>query len=557
MGLGHDVSVDKKNNKFRRIVKNESPEVLAALLESMAEHIEGQKKRITKLEIEKASRDQSHFNLEEKLKLIRRSLYGKKSEVRPEASDRPREKSQADNLLFSQSLFPTDEVRDEAGKTIKTRWENLETQEVEVGIPADILEEESRLRLIEKHSLEAWSDLWEEIPNAFETVTQIEIIERRYVKKVYKKKKYKLKDHFTCQVDDKDVILTAQVPNLLPGMNYSAHFVASVVADKYISHMPLERQTREMESLGLKGIKNSTLSRLCAVAAASLEPLQDKILTELIRSDLALHLDETPWNIQNKHERDGYMWVISNHSGSYYFFKPTRSAKVLNEKLRGYTGPVVTDGLESYNAVLKEAKIPHAYCWAHARREFFNLESHDPSVTPILDLIDGLFKIERKAKSFEELKTLRSIESVQVIKDLKNILRDEYPKSRDGSQKRKAILYIEKRWSGFELFLTDTRVPLSNNEAERTIRHAVMGRKNYYGSGAYTGADTAATLFTIIESCKKNDLDPRSYLELVLKWIAEGSEDIRTPLEQARLRNGSFRLLLPPTTDFANKALSL
>ena len=73
---------------------------------------------------------------------------------------------------------------------------------------------------------------------------------------------------------------------------------------------------------------------------------------------------------------------------------------------------------------------------------------------------------------------------------------------------------------------------------ERTIRHAVVGRKNYYGSGSHTGADTAATLFTIIESCKKNDLHPRSYLQLVLQWIADGAEahDIRTPLEQARLR---------------------
>lgn len=526
-----------QSNKYKRIVKNESPEVLAALMESMAEHIESQKKLIAKLEAEKAAKDQQNFNIEEKLKLIRRLLYGKKSESRPEASDRPREKSQADNLLFSQAMFPTDEVRDESGKTIQTRWKNLESQEVEVDIYEDTFEEEARLRLIEKHSTEKWSDLWEEIPNAFERVTQIEVIERRYVKKIYKKKKYKLKDHFTNQVDNKDIILTAHVPNLLPGMNYSTDFVSSVVADKYISHMPLERQTREMESLGLKGIKNSTLSRLCAVAAASLEPVRDKILSELLQSDLALHLDETPWGIQNRHESDGYMWVISNRVGSYYFFKPTRSAKVISEKLRGYVGPVVTDGLESYDSVLEKENIPHAYCWAHARREFLNLESHDVSVTPILDLIDELFKIEHKAKDFDQLKILRSTESTEVIKRFKNLLLEEYPKSREGSQKRKAIMYIEKRWPGFEMFLTDTRVPLSNNEAERTIRHAVVGRKNYYGSGSFTGADTAATLFTIIESCKKNDIDPRSYIQLALNHIANAVENIETPLGRARERN--------------------
>ncbi|MEK6773351.1 MAG: hypothetical protein AABY64_05390 [Bdellovibrionota bacterium] len=70
----------------------------------------------------------------------------------------------------------------------------------------------------------------------------------------------------------------------------------------------------------------------------------------------------------------------------------------------------------------------------------------------------------------------------------------------------------------------------------KNVGHAVVGRKNYYGSGSHTEAATAATLFTIIESCKKNDIDPRTYIQLVLKWIAEGSEDVQTPLEQARLR---------------------
>ena len=310
-------------------------------------------------------------------------------------------------------------------------------------------------------------------------------------------------------------------------------FVASVVSDKYISHIPLERQTRQMESLGLKGMKNSTLSRLCALAASSLEPVQEEILSELLQSDVSLHLDETPWKIQNKDEKDGYMWVISNRVGSYYFYKSTRSAKVLKEKLAGYSGPVVTDGFESYVGVLEEAKIPHAFCWAHARREFLPLESHDPGVKPILDTIDELFRIERGARTFSELKILRETESQKVTERLKELLVAEYKKSREGSQKRKAILYVQTRWAGFTRFLKDTRIPLSNNEAERTIRHAVMGRKNYYGSGNQTGAETAATLFTIIESAKKNDLDPRTYLLSALTDIASGREAL-TPFALAR-----------------------
>jgi hypothetical protein len=101
---------------------------------------------------------------------------------------------------------------------------------------------------------------------------------------------------------------------------------------------------------------------MAALAAASLEPMQEEILTEdLLKSDLGLHLDETPWKIQARDEKDGFMWVISNRYGSYYFFKPTRSGQVLREKLNGYTGPALTDGFGGYN-VLAELGVQQGFC---------------------------------------------------------------------------------------------------------------------------------------------------------------------------------------------------
>ena len=182
---------------------------------------------------------------------------------------------------------------------------------------------------------------------------------------------------------------------------------------------------RDMESLGLRGIKNSTLSQMAALAAASLETIAESILYEdLTPADLALHIDETPWKIQNKHEKDGYMWIISNRYGAYYFFKPTRSGQVLKEKLGGYHGPAVTDGFSGYS-VLEEIGIEQAFCWAHARREFLRIEGHDPTVKPILDLIDQLFAIERKSTSFTHLAELRKNESTGIAASLKQLLFDD------------------------------------------------------------------------------------------------------------------------------------
>lgn len=508
-------------DRIKKIIEKESnPEVLRGIISLTVADNERLREAIDKIQKENADREQQLLNFEESIKALRKEIFAASSEKRCEASDRPRDKSQTEALLFSQSAFPSPETRAEAkSKLLKN--------EIEHHISVDELKRESELREIKNAS----SEQWEELNGVFDQVTILQVHERTYSLEVHKKKKYKLKSEFNFA--DKDVIITAAGPDqLLPGMNYSTDFVASVVSDKYISHMPLERQTREMESLGLKGIKTSTLSRHCALAAGSLEPIQNKILVELKTSDVALHLDETPWKIQNKNQKDGYMWVISNRLGSYYFFKPTRSGQVIKEKLIGYSGAVLTDAYSGYNA-LDETEIKQGFCWAHARRQFLPLEDHDPSVKPILDDIDKIFAVERRANTFEELKLLRECESKKIANDLRDKLFAEYPNSRGGSQKRKAIEYLTKRWDGFTLFLNDIRLPLSNNEAERTIRHAVVGRKNYYGANTHSGAETAATLFTVIESCKKNDVDPRSFLYMSLQAAARG-EDLVTPLEYAR-----------------------
>lgn len=504
--------------RTRKLIENEDPRVLAALYDSMKSEITRLQGVVSVLQKENAEKEQRSFNIEEQIKLLRRSIFGRKSEKR-DATDRPRDKSQTEALEFSQAAFPSPENRDG-----KTSFEKLETKEIEHRIENVELENESRLRDIENPSADQWSET-----ALFDQVTRIQIIERSYVREIHKKFKYKLRSEFNSS--DKDVIITAEAPAvLLAGMNYTTEFVASVIADKYISHVPLERQTREMESLGLKGMKTSTLSRFCALGAATLEQVQEKILKEdLLTSDLALHLDETPWKIQLKDQKDGYMWVVSNRYGSYYFYRPTRSGQVIKEVLEGYQGPVVTDGYQGYN-ILEEEDVSQAFCWAHARRNFLPLEDHDPTVKPILDDIDALFAVEREGG---DLLTRRKEKSEPILERLKKRLLEEFPNSRPGSQKRKAIEYLTSRWKGFTIFVNDTRVPLSNNEAERTIRHAIMGRKNYYGSHNHSGAETAATLFTLIESCKKNDIDPRSFLLMSLQRAANG-EDLETPLGYAR-----------------------
>ncbi len=514
-------------DKIKKLIANESPEVLRALILSMAEDNDRMKSAIKKYEDEKLNASQSRLNIEEQIKIFKRKIFGRSKEDREERSKGER-KSEEESRLFAQAAFP---LPDDSQKTQKEKWAGLAVTELFHEMSAEELKAESAARGIENPS----SNQWRELAGVVDKITTIQIIERSYEKQVHNKKKYRLNDEFNPDKDEKDVIVTAAGPaSLLPGMSYSTEFVASVVSDKYVLHMPLARQATEMNSLGLPGIRTSTLSRFCALSAASLEEMCERIKVELLEEAkrIALHLDETPWRIQNKEQKDGYMWVISSRLGSYYFYKPTRSGEVMREMLEGYTGRVLTDAYAGYN-ILDEIGIEQGFCWSHARRGFIPLEKDDPGAKAILDDIDDLFRIEREAKTFEGLKILRDEKSRPVVERLRLKLIEEYPKSRPKSLKRKAIEYLMKRWNGFTLFLDDIRLPLSNNEAERTIRHAVVGRKNYHGSNNHTGAETAATHFTIIETCKKNDIDPRQFILMTLKRIAAG-KPVWTPLEYAK-----------------------
>ena len=76
-------------------------------------------------------------------------------------------------------------------------------------------------------------------------------------------------------------------------------------------------------------------------------------------------------------------------------------------------------------------------------------------------------------------------------------------------------------WSALSIFLEVAFIQLTNNETERTIRQAVMERKNFYSSRSIDGANLAVILYTIIESSKKVEIDPRKYLLETITLTAE------------------------------------
>lgn len=506
---------------MRSLEQETNPDVLRLAALWLRDRCSQLEKDLSEARAQKELEKQTQLALNDQLLIFRKMIFGKSSEKRSEASDRKRDEEESQMLLHAQILVPPPKE-----KQVK----KLEEQEAYFELGDEGLEIESRLRELANPS----SGQWEKVDKFCEESREVHVLERRYVVIVNKRQKYRLKKEFNNT--DKDIIITAPGPvKLMPGCQYSIDFAVEVVADKYISHTPFERQVREMASLGLYSMNTKTLYNLSQAVAVHLEPVAERIKNDILKASLSVHADETPWPIQIKDQDDGYMWVISNMAGSYYAFEPSRSGLIIKALLEGYQGTVMCDGFVGYNRLKKEVPgVRLAHCWAHVRRNFFRIKENYPTeTTEILDLIDELFAVERQAKTFEDLKLLRDKISRALIGKIKTWCETKWPAARPETELKKAIDYITKYWAGLTVFLDDMTVALSNNEAERAIRHAVMGRKNAYGSRTHNGADVAATLYTISESCKKVLLDPRTYIAMAVKMSAQGHSP-PTPLEYAR-----------------------
>lgn len=511
---------------IERLIKNESnPEVLRELSLFILQQTKELSLELASYKRIAAEKAESQAWLNSKLeahlhKLQRRFFENGRESLRTRARDR-RSDPDKQLLLHAKSL---------AGEAPKNEKSNLPVKErTHFGGVLEILS------LAQKGdpSLTEENSAIEEMKGFSEDSTEITITERIYTKVLHKRQKYKVKNRETA----KETIVTAPGPvKLLPGSRYSVDFALSVVGGKFLNHLPYERQRKDMKRLGLD-IPVMTMFRLTEQVSLHMGEVAEQIRRDIFKSGLACHLDETRWPILSQHADNGQMWVLSNQAGSYYQFEPSRSGSIADELLKGFVGAVLTDKFSGYLHFRTEKSIVWGLCWSHARREFLDLRvAYESEVVKIVDLIDDLFAIERRARTWSELESLRLLESKPKLAEIKTLLEEIRAEFFDQDDFCKAANYVLSAWKEFSAFADDVRLPLSNNDAERALRHAVLGRKNFNGSKTINGADVAATLYTLIESCKKVELDPVDYM----KYVIEENHYDRTPLTPLR-RAQQFR----------------
>ena len=345
-----------------------------------------------------------------------------------------------------------------------------------------------------------------------EVTERAHMIPARIVVKRYERPKYACPDGHAVKV--------APLPDgVVDRGKYEASVYAFVATSKYGDHLPLNRIQRILKRYGVHLPRQTMWDLLVRLDELVAQPVLRQMRQELLE-ERALQTDETPIRVQQegkKGTKQGYLWSWRNVRGSptekvVADFCMDRSAKGPTAFLGDWTGTLLTDGFDGTNPVAVKNDITRAGCFAHARRKFRDaMESGDNRAGAALKEIGELFAIERELVDRANVEGLdlaglaalrlreRGARSKPALERLfaNAFALDEDPSVARGSRLQKAVTYLINQRKPLLAHLEHGEIPIHNNDTERALRHAALGRKNWMINGSPRGGEVAARLYSL------------------------------------------------------------
>ena len=314
----------------------------------------------------------------------------------------------------------------------------------------------------------------------------------------------------------------------LPAPGLLAHILVS----KYCDHLPLYRQEQIYAQRHQVPLSRQTLARWVELAADWLKPIYEQIRTGVMAGGY-VQVDETPIDYlepANGKTKQGYLWTGSRPGGEVFFhWETSRAAACLDNLIPAtFTGTIQCDGYVAYRAFANRRgqTIELAGCWAHVRRKFHEaLEASPRLASWLLGQIQQLYRVETNLRTHQAGPRLRAAvrasESRPVVKRIERALlklkasKRQLPQSLLGT----AIDYALGQWRTLEIYLADGRVEIDNNLVENAIRPTAIGKKNWLFVGEADAGQRSAIIYTVIETCRRQGLNPYQYLRDVLSRL--------------------------------------
>lgn len=333
----------------------------------------------------------------------------------------------------------------------------------------------------------------------------------------------------------------AQVPapsRVIAGGHATPALLSHILISKYCDHLPLYRQSQILARQGVE-ITRSTLAGWVGGACWWLDALHERLGKDILASD-CLYADDTPLPVLDPgrgRTRTGRLWVYARDqrgwSGSdppaaVYFYEPDRRAQRPKDHLKDFAGILHVDGYAGFEQLTGDGRIVLAACWAHTRRKFYDV--HQATGSPIageaVRRIARFYALEKRirGKSPAERLAFRQAETRPLVMKLRQWLEAQLPSVPQSGKLAEAIRYTLVRWDGLGCFLDDGRIELDTNPVERAIRPVALGRKNHLFAGSDSGARRWATVCSLVETAKLNNVEPDAYLADVLQRMVDGHQ---------------------------------
>ena len=283
---------------------------------------------------------------------------------------------------------------------------------------------------------------------------------------------------YACRSCQEAVVQAAAPARLIEGGLPTGRLVAPVVVAKYADHCPLYRQAQILARQGIT-IDRSVLAFWVGDAAAEVKPVWRLLREELLRST-KLFVDETTAPVLDPgrgRTKKGYFWALARDDRPWrggappavvYSYAPGRRGDHALALLKGYTGVLQTDGYAAYLSLAdpKRAGGPAtlAFCWAHWRRQFFDLAKSPPApiAAEALKRIAELYQIEAeiRGKTADDRRAARQQKAKPLVAALKAWLEKTLAQLAGGSTIAQALRYGLNHWDGLVRFLDDGRIEI-------------------------------------------------------------------------------------------------
>ena len=319
-------------------------------------------------------------------------------------------------------------------------------------------------------------------------------------------------------------IRRAECPKpMIPHSFCSPELAAHITYEKFAKAVPLYRQEKDFAAKGIPLLRATMSEWVCSVAERWCLP----ILEEMHRHQLLagiIHGDETVLQVLHEADRkattDSRMWVYCNgkmndRSIIIFEYQQTRGGVHPAKFLKGFTGFLVCDGYDAYNAVTGTKRCG---CWTHTRRYFVEALPKDKSAystsvaAKSVSFCDSIYHEEKKLADLTA--TERYEQRLVKVKPLLDAFFSWLEKQNISGKGKlaKAVRYALNEKKYLYTFLEDGNVPIDNNRAENAIRPFAVGRKNWLFNNTERGAKCSAILYSIISTAQANGLDAEKYL---------------------------------------------